>query len=123
MRFEEGPEDERLARLLASVRADADPALWTRVRARVLAAERSPAWQAWLMRPAALGASVALLVVSMATAFALVAGTPSTTASGSEDLGDALVAELDQSFTETVAPGLVPATVESRAPRDSGGVR
>ena len=124
MTHDEEREDERLTRLLAAVHADAEPALWTRVRARIEAGERVPRWESWLMRPAALGASLAVLAISMAAAFVLLSNTPRVAGtSTSEDLGDALVAELDQSFTETVAPGLALPSADGRAPHDSGGIR
>lgn len=106
-------QDERLARLLASVRADADPALWTRVRARIETGERAPRWQAWLMRPAALGAAFSMLVLAMVASLALVATAPRTLTASADDLTDALVAELNE--TTASNPALVPG--------DSGGVR
>jgi len=105
---DDGRHDERLARLLASVRADADPALWTRVRARIEARERQPRWQAWLMRPVALGAAFSMFAIAMTASLALVATAPRTiTAGTTDDLTDALVAELSEtaSSTSAVAPG------------------
>lgn len=107
-------QDERLSRLLASVRADAEPALWTRVRARIEAGERAPRWQTWAMRPAALGAAFSMLAVAVVASLALVATAPRTiTAGAADDLTDALVAEL----SETAATDAV------LAPGDSGAAR
>ena len=50
---DEGDDEIQLTRLLQAVRADADPALWTRVRARIEARRRLPALLALAMRPAA----------------------------------------------------------------------
>lgn len=113
---EGGDEDIRLTRLLQAVRADADPALWTRVRARAIAHPPVPGVLAWAMRPAALAASLALLLASAALALVLASG---TTVSAGEDyatLGDALVAERDAeaAVTPTVAQP------RSGAARDSG---
>jgi hypothetical protein len=89
-------EDQRLARLLRAVRADADPSVWTRARARLEAREagRAPAWLAWAMRPAALGVSLGLLAVSAATAAVLVMGArPPLPLGSADDLVEALAAE------------------------------
>ncbi len=96
--------DDRITKLLGAVRADAEPALWTRTRARIEERERQQArgWVAWLMRPAAIGGALALLAVAIATALALVATTPRTTTtstSGAETLEDALVVELESGAT------------------------
>jgi hypothetical protein len=66
-----GHEDDRLARLLRATRADADPFLWTRVRARIEGRERVPRPLEWLVRPAALGVSAAVLVVALGVSWAL----------------------------------------------------
>jgi hypothetical protein len=119
MTHDDRDEDARLSRLLAAVRADAEPALWTRVRARIEARERDrgPAWLAWLERPVALGASFALLAAAVATSLTLVAGAPrvppAAAPASADDLADALVAELD--------PGAASAPAGGGA--DSGAVR
>jgi hypothetical protein len=112
-------DDERLGRLLASVHAEADPALWTRTRARIEAQERRSGWLVWVMRPMALGAACALLVVSMVASLALVTTSPRTiTAGSSEDLTEALVAELgDVSVASGSVTPTTPATVDSGASR------
>jgi hypothetical protein len=116
MMRDEGDEDIRLTRLLQAVRADADPALWTRVRARAIARPRVPGLLAWAMRPAALAASLALLVVSTALALVLASGTSVSTGEGYATLGDALVAERDADAAAT------PTSTQPRsgAARDSG---
>lgn len=108
--------DPTLARLLRAVRADADPALWTRVRARIEARRRTPALLAWAMQPAALAASLALLVAS--ASLALVLAPPSTVATGEgyATLTDALLAERD---AEVAAPLAAPEPAGGAA-RDSG---
>ena len=92
--------DSWITKRLRAVRADADPALWTRVRARIEARERARAagWIGWLMRPAALGGSLALLAAVVLTSAALLITTPRTTTTGAstaDSLEDALVAEVE----------------------------
>jgi hypothetical protein len=91
-RFEDDPE---LSRLLRAVRADADPALWTRVRARIEARQQVPTLVRWAMRPAALAASLALFAA--VAAGALLVGTGTSTANGEQytSIADALVDERD----------------------------
>ena len=103
MRLDDHDEDPELSRLLRAVRADADPVLWTRVRARAEARPRAGGLLAWAMRPAALAASLALLIAAAALALMLGTGT-GTQASGGDDyatLGEALLAERD---AEIVSP-------------------
>jgi hypothetical protein len=119
MMHDDEPDDPKLTRLLQAVRADADPALWTRVRARIEARPRVPRLLAWAMRPAALAASVALFLASMAGA--LVLATDSSVAG--EDyatLTEALVAERD---AETAATPAVVSQPGSGAAQDSGSSR
>jgi len=60
----EPPDDEpRWLRLAADLKAEPAPGTLARVRERLAAREREPAWVRWLGRPAALATSVALLVV------------------------------------------------------------
>ena len=68
--------DRTLSRMLAAVGADAEPALLTRARARIAARAARPALLRWAMRPAALGASMAIFVASAGLSFALVASAP-----------------------------------------------
>jgi hypothetical protein len=115
------PDDERITRLLAAVRAEAEPALWTRVRARIEERERGQArgWVAWLMRPAVLGGSLALLAVAIATSLALVATAPQTSGTTTaETLEDALVVELESGVTAGGAAAPSPG-----AATDSGASR
>jgi hypothetical protein len=69
-------QDRRLDSLLGAVRADASPAIVTRVRARIEARRRVPRLIGWAMRPVALGASLALLVASAGLSLVLVASAP-----------------------------------------------
>jgi hypothetical protein len=137
MTFDPGDDDPRLTRLLQAVRADADPALWTRVRARIESRRHLPALLAWAMRPAALAASVALLVVAAGVTLMLGAPTPTlpstslaaslTTTDEEATLGDALVAERDaEAITPAVtapAAGSASRGAASGAARDSGDRR
>lgn len=86
-------DDEKLAQLLRAVRAETDPALWTRARARIESRQAS-GLLAWLMRPAALAASMAVLVLSVgASAFLLSHTEPHLASTSSEtNLADALIA-------------------------------
>lgn len=88
-------EDPGLTRLLRAVRADADPALWTRVRARAAARRPAPALLAWAMRPAALAASVALLIASAALAVIVAPREAAVSGEGYATLADALLDERD----------------------------
>jgi hypothetical protein len=56
-------EEPRWLRLAADLKAEPAPGTLARVRERLAAREREPAWVRWLGRPAALATSVALLVV------------------------------------------------------------
>jgi hypothetical protein len=98
-------EDPGLTRMLRAVRAEADPALWTRVRARIEARRRVPAPLAWAMRPTALAASVALLVASATLGLMLATESSVATDEDYATLADALVAERDaEAATVEVAP-------------------
>ncbi len=116
---DEGDEDIRLTRSLRAVSADADPALWTRVRARIGSRAPVPWLLTWAMRPAALAASLALFLAS--AALALVLGSGPSVSSGEEyaTLGEALVAERDAEATTA------PAVAQPRAGAaiDSGSSR
>jgi hypothetical protein len=120
------PEDDRLTALLSCVRADAEPAVWTRVRARLEARgrERAGGWLAWLARPVALGASLAVFVLATAVSALLVAGAPRALPLGQADnLTDALVTDLREGAMDAsrAGPGASPATTPERAtPADSG---
>jgi hypothetical protein len=103
--------------------------VWTRARARIEARERRGAggWLAGWMRPAALGASLAVFVVAAATSLALLATAPSTLPVGDADnLTDALVADVS---TAAAAGGTGAAETQTPAPTgtgttsDSGGTR
>lgn len=113
---ERDDEDPGLTRMLRAVRADADPALWTRVRARIEARRRMPVLLEWAMRPAALGASLALLVATTALALMLEGGAMEASGDDPATLADALIAERD---AELVSPKSVPAPTDG-ATRDSG---
>lgn len=112
-------DDPELSRLLRSVRADADPVLWTRVRARIEARQHVPALVRWAMRPAALAASLALFVG--AAGLALMLGTGTTVATGDQyqSIAEALV---DDGDTEVQSPLVVPAP-PSGAASDTGTAR
>ncbi len=112
-------EDPGLTRMLRAVRADADPALWTRVRARIEARPRVPVLLAWAMRPAALGASLALLVASATLAVMLSTGPSVGTAEEYASLGDALVAERD---AEIVTPEAAPTPAGDTVPDSGSGM-
>lgn len=114
-------EDIRLTRMLGAVRADADPVLWTRVRARASAAPRVPGVLAWAMRPAALAASLGLFLASTALALMLASGSGASSSSSEEyaTLGEALMAERDGDIAAPAAT----APTGSAAVQDSGGSR
>ncbi len=127
MRGEEIRDDE-LSRLIACVRADADPALWTRVRARIEARERVrvSGWLAWWMRPVALRAALAAFVVAAGASTALLVTAPRTLPIGDSDadnLTDALVAEVGTGTGADSGAPVTPATVVPDVTSDSGGVQ
>ncbi|HTM57078.1 MAG TPA: hypothetical protein VL123_01545 [Candidatus Udaeobacter sp.] len=66
MSFDERDE-ARLGRLLRTVGAESDDRAWSRARARLSARDEVPSWLSWALRPAALAAAAALLVVSVGT--------------------------------------------------------
>lgn len=118
--------DEDLDKLLAAVGAQAEPALWTRTRARIEARRGAAGWLAWAMRPAALGASLAVFAGALAVSAALVATAPATLTDASyENLTEALVADLGGATgTDAAATtGAPPAAVPPAATADSGGAR
>ena len=110
--------DRTLSRMIAAVRADAEPALLTRARARIEARVRQPWFVRWAMRPAALGASVALFVASAGLSLALVSNAPVSEASDST-LMESL---LQERGIETSSPLVTPAIDSGVAP-DSGDTR
>ena len=55
-------DEPRWLKLAADLRAEPAPGTLARVRERLAAREREPAWVRWLGRPVALASSVALLV-------------------------------------------------------------
>lgn len=108
--------ESRMARLLAASRANANPAVLARARARLAAEAAAPAWLAWFARPSALVTACALFVAALA-------GTiwwspPATSTSGSDTT---LVASLLGDDGNYGLPSSV-----TTAPRvdaaDSGGV-
>jgi hypothetical protein len=108
-------DDERLTRLLRAARAEADPVLWTRARARIGARQES-GLIAWLMRPAALAASMAALVLSVGvSAFLLLHAEPRfTNASSETNLADALI-----STPSTPIDELNVGTTDAQLPADT----
>ena len=119
MTMRDDHEDIRLTRLLRAVQAEADPVLWTRVRARAIAGPRVSGLLAWAMRPAALAASLGLFLASAALALALASGSAVSTGEDYDTLGDALLAERD---VEAATPPVTTQT-SSGAARDSGSGR
>ena len=85
--------DRTLSRMLAAVGAEAEPALWTRARARIEARERRPFLVRWAMRPAALGASFALFVASAGLSLALISNAPGSESVEGATLIESLLAE------------------------------
>ena len=111
--------DRTLSRMLAAVKAEAEPALMTRARARIEARAGRPFLVRWVMQPAALGASVALFVASAGLSFALLASAPGSETGESATLVESLLAERG---IEAGSPLGVPATEPGPAP-DSGVAR
>lgn len=122
-------DDERLARLVGALGAEADPAVLARARARIAAGGRAaapggrelalPAGLAWLFRPVALSGAAAACVLALAAGFWFGGGTVAATngssllATSSETLPGALLDELESAAPESSPAGGVPG--------DSGG--
>lgn len=112
-------DDERIARLVASVGAEADPAVLARARARIAAGAAEERWEfalpagvAWLFRPLTLTGAAAACAIALAAGFWF-GGTPGTMAGGtsliatsSETLPGALLDELDAAETASPNGGL-----------------
>ena len=111
--------EKTLSRMLAAVGADAEPALLTRARARIAARAARPFLVRWAMRPAALGASMAIFVASAGLSFALVANTPDGAGGESATLIESL---LEEEGVEDGAIAAPPAAAPGSA-SDSGGAR
>lgn len=112
-------EDPILTRMLRAVGADADPALWTRVRARIEGRPRVPALLAWAMRPAALATSLGLLVASASLALMLANGPSVGTSEEYASLDEALIAERE---AEVVTPEAAPSPAGDTAPDSGSGM-
>ena len=114
---DEDGEDVGLTRLLRATRADADPALWTRVRARIASRRRVPVLLDWAMRPAALAASLGLFLASAGLTLMLASGASDSSGDDYATLGEALVAERDSE----AAPAPPAAEPRGAAASDTGG--
>ena len=86
-------EEERLLRVLGAIRAEAEPALWTRARARIESRRRVPAPLAWAMRPAALAVSAVLLVLATGATWTLLSPGRDASTSSTASLVERLEAE------------------------------
>jgi hypothetical protein len=111
--------DPTLSRMIAAVGADAEPALWTRARARIEARVRQPWLVRWAMRPAALGASVAVFVASAGLALALISNAPGFETGQGSTLMESL---LEERGIDTSGGLTAPATDSGSVP-DSGEAR
>jgi hypothetical protein len=85
--------ESRLARLIAATRAEANPAVLARARARIAANEAVPGVAAWLGRPAVLAGAGVLFVLCVAGTFML--GQPAGTTAGETSLLSTIVGEED----------------------------
>jgi hypothetical protein len=132
-------EDRRLAALLSSVEAEANPAVWARVRTRLTAArapERARAASRldgffdWLTRPVAMAAAAAALVVALGAGWTVLGSlseqwnATSTSdefvATDATNLMESLLEPGADEATGTGAPETEGAG-DSAAPLDSGG--
>jgi len=89
-------DSPRWLRLAATLRAEPAPDTLARVRARLAARERAPAWLGWLARPVTVAASAALLVASAWTGISMVS-TRSSETTEQVSLSEALLGD-DGSF-------------------------
>lgn len=113
--------ERKLSRMLAAVKAESEPALMTRARARIEAHAGQPFFVRWAMRPAALGASMALFVASAGLSFALISSAPQSWTGEDATLIESLLEESGIEDGSTL-PGLAPAN-EPGSAADSGGAR
>jgi hypothetical protein len=101
--------------LLRAVRAEADPVLWTRARARI-EQHRPSGVLGWLMRPAALAASMAALVLSVGlSAFLVLHSAPRIS---ENNLSDALISTPSTPIEEMSVP-----TTDALQPADTGATQ
>lgn len=113
-------DDEQLQRMLSAARADADPAVWTRARDRIearataRAATRFEALWDWMSKPAAVAASIAVLLVTAGAMFPLARQLVTTDATESTSFVESL---LEENGTTSTPPTKEPATT---TPPDSG---
>lgn len=110
-------EDDRLDALLSAVRAEPDPRVWTRTRARLAAGREEPRWVAWLGRPVTLAASAAMLVMALGGSLLLLPAGGSTVEATS--FTDQLLAERGAASADELN-GTTPA---AGAVSDSGGIQ
>src|SRR5262245_54954860 len=119
MTTDDDRDDQRLIPLLRAVQADADPALWTRVRARIESRPRVPTLLLWAMRPAALAASLGLFLACAGLALVLATGRETGSSEDYATLSEALLAERDAEATVTTSA----TEPKSGAAHDSGSGR
>ena len=116
-------EDRRLSALLRAPQAEANPAVWARVRTR-LAAEARPAIGRfdglldWLMRPAAMAAATVALVVSLGAGWNVVGSLTTTDTTLVDETTSVMESLLEPSTTATTGDDAGDAG--SAAPGDSG---
>ena len=122
-------EDRRLAGLLRTVQAEANPAVWTRARARleIAPARRLDGFLDWLTRPIAMAAATAALIVSLGAGLQIIRPLvdSNTTSPATESVASSEATSLIESLLES-SPAA--SSTESSAPgsagpalRDSGG--
>lgn len=111
-------KDEALGKLLRAAQAEPDPVLWTRVRARLAADDQVPGVIAWLMRPAALVASIATLALASILSLQLVNDIVPQTLASATGLTDALIG-IERSPVEGLVTA-AEAAAEAETPADSG---
>jgi len=111
-------DDEQLDALLSAVRAEPDPRVWARVRARLAAGREEPRWVAWLGRPVTLAASAATLVIVLGGSLLLFAGGSTVEATS---LTDQLLAERGAASAAELSG--TAATETTDAVSDGGGLQ
>jgi hypothetical protein len=118
------PRDERLARLLAATRAEANPGVLARARARLAARERAPGLAVWLGRPEVLAGAGALFALCVAGTFAVSrqAATATATTATETSLLASVLGEDDLGLPIELNGGSGTADANGGAAGDSGGV-